>query len=151
MQRQQGDVLLFQTNDDGDIIVEGGVVTMSGGLEVSAYLALFGGNEDDDSSQKTPNQYWGNLDENESSRKYRSKTQFLLSTIPPIPANLPQLQDAATNDLDFFITDKIASSVNVVVSMPGLNRVKFVITIEAQGFESEFEFVENWKASTDGT
>ena len=47
---QEGDVLLFQTNDEGDIESIDGVVTMSGGLETMFYLSIFGGNEDDDAT-----------------------------------------------------------------------------------------------------
>ena len=63
MAEQQGDVSLFQTNDDGNIEVEGGIVTMGGGLETSAYLSLFGGNEDDDNRTDNPANWWGNIDE----------------------------------------------------------------------------------------
>ena len=45
---QQGDVLLFQTIDDGNVEVINGIITMSGGLDTAAYLSLFGGNEEDD-------------------------------------------------------------------------------------------------------
>jgi len=58
---QQGDVKLFQTTDDGDIYVVNGIVEMSGGLETSAYLSLFGGNEDDDGSDGSPFSWWANL------------------------------------------------------------------------------------------
>ncbi len=144
------DVLLFQTDNDGDMEIEDGIATLTPGLGVTAYLALFGGNEEDDGSQTTPKQYWGNLDETNDSRKYRSATQNILNTAPPIPANLGKLEDAAIKDLNFFITDNIASDVSVTVVMPGLNRVKYTIKITAEGFENEFEFVENWRASTNG-
>ena len=54
---QQGDVLLFQTVDDGEINIENGVVEMSGGLETAAYLSLYGGNEDDDGREARQNIY----------------------------------------------------------------------------------------------
>lgn len=144
------DVFLFQTDNDGDIDDSTGDLALTSGLDVAAYLALFGGNVDDDGSQDTPYQYWGNIDETSETRKYRSKTQNLLSTVPPIPANLGRIQDAASGDLSFFITEKIASSVDVIASMPNLNRVSLSVTIRAEGFEQEFNFVENWRASTNG-
>ena len=145
---QQGDVLLFQTNNDGDIIVADGIVEMSGGLESAAYLSLFGGNEDDDGSSNNANTYWGNLDELDPVAQYRSETQNLLQGIPATTGNLRRIKDAAQRDLQWFLDKKIASSVLVVVSIPELNRIKIIITIEAQGVESSFEFVENWKVST---
>lgn len=145
---QQGDVLLFQTNNDGDIIVTGGVVQMSGGLETAAYLSLFGGNEDDDGLSDNGLTYWGNIDELDPAMQYRSETQHLLQGIPATTGNLRRIEDAALRDLQWFLDKKIASSVSVIVTIPELNKIKITVEIEAQGVESSFEFVENWKVST---
>lgn len=136
MDNQQGDVNLFQTDDDGDITVVGGIVTMVGGLETSAYLSLFGGNED-------LSNWWGNIDADDKSKEYRSETQNLLQSIPATTGNLRRIEDAANRDLAWFITDKVASSVAVVVTMPALNKIKITVNIDG----GSLEFVENWKAS----
>lgn len=146
MAEQQGDVSLFQTDDDGNITVEGGIVTMGGGLETSAYLSLFGGNEDDDGREDNPANWWANIDEVDPSNEYRSETQNLLQALAATSGNLRRIEDAANRDLSWFITNKVASSVNVAASIPGINRIKLTIDIEAQGEESSFELVENWKA-----
>jgi phage gp46-like protein len=148
MAEQQGDVLLCQTNDDGEINIVDGIVEMSGGLETAAYLSLFGGNEDDDGRSNNTATWWANLDEVDTTRHYRSETQHLLQAIPAITGNLRRIEDAAARDLAWFIEGNIASSVTVSASIPGLNKVKLNIDIEALGQESSFEFVENWKAST---
>jgi len=148
MAEQQGDVSLFQTDDDGDITVIDGIVTMSGGLETAAYLSLFGGNEDDDGRSDNPVNWWGNIDEVDLDRQYRSETQNLLEALPATTGNLRRIEDAVNRDLAWFIESKVASSVNVTVSIPGINRIKLKINIEALGNESDFEFVENWKATT---
>lgn len=145
---QQGDVLLFQTDDNGEINVEGGLVEMSGGLETAAYLSLFGGNEDDDGLSENGFTFWGNLDEIDPAQQYRSETQHLLQSIPATTGNLRRIEDAADRDLAWFIEKKVASSVTVIASIPGLNKIKIVINIEAQGEEYKFEFVENWKVSS---
>lgn len=147
MSEQQGDVLLFQTNDDGDINVVNGVVEMSGGLETAAYLSLFGGNEDDDGRDNSPANWWGNLDEIDPSRQYRSETQNLLQALTATSGNLRRIEDAAARDLEWFTQTGVASSVVVSASIPDVNKVRIVIDIEAEGEESRFEFVENWKAS----
>lgn len=147
MAEQQGDVLLFQTDDDGEINVVDGIVEMSGGLETAAYLSLFGGNEDDDGRDSNPATWWGNIDEIDPGRQYRSETQHLLQSIPATTGNLRRVEDAAVRDLAWFVQNNVASSVSVVASIPGVNRIKLTIDIEAQGEESSFEFVENWKAS----
>ena len=143
---QQGDVSLQQTNDDGEITVVNGVVTMSGGLETAAYLSLFGGNEDDDGSRGNRKTWWGNLLEITSEKKYVSETQHLLQSIPATSSNLRKIEDAAKKDLNWFLSSNIASSVVVFASIPGANRVSLSVTINALGEETEFNFTENWKA-----
>lgn len=145
---QQGDVSLFQTNDGGNIEVDGGIVTMGGGLETSAYLSLFGGNEDDDGRADSLFNWWGNLDEVSPARQYHSETQNLLQALPATSGNLRRIEDAANRDLAWFTEGRIASSLDVNASIPGVNKIKLTINIEALGEESSFEFVENWKAGS---
>jgi len=141
---QQGDVILCQSNDGGEISVLGGTVEMSGGLSTAAYLSLFGGNEDDGGAQVSTSGWWGNIDENVPERKYRSETQFLLQGIPATSANLLRIEAAAMRDLQWMRDVRVASDVRVVASVPALNRIKLAVDIEAIGDESHFEFVENW-------
>lgn len=142
---QQGDVLLIQAIDDGEIIVENGIVEMSGGLETAAYLSLFGGNEDDDGRDNSPFSWWGNLDEINLSQQYHSETQNLLQAIPASSANLLKVEDAVNRDLSWFLQDNIASSIVAEVSIPTFNVIKIIINIEANGEESNFNFTQNWK------
>jgi len=143
---QQGDVHLYQTVDDGDISVVDGVVEMVGGLQVMAYLCLFGGNAADDRSQDSNRSWWYNLNISDPSLQYRAETQFLLRSIPATSANLIRIQDAAARDLAIFTEQGIASSVDVTASIPAPNRISIVVNIDAEGDESRFEYVENWKA-----
>lgn len=144
---QQGDIKLFQTNDDGEITIINGVVEMIGGFETAAYLSLFGGNEDDAGGESNPQTWWGNLGVVSSAERYVSETQNLLQAIPATSANLLRIEEAVKRDLQWFLDSSIASSVTVAVSIPALNRLKIVVTIEAQGEESEFSFAENWKVA----
>lgn len=148
MNTQQGDVLLYQSVNNGDIIVEDGITCMTGGFETAAYLSLFGGNREDDGSSENPNTWWGNIAETEEARKYVSETQYIIDSLPLSANNLRRIQDAATRDLNWFLSSNIASSLTVSASIPARNQVKIAIGITAEGNESEFEFVENWKAST---
>jgi len=142
------DVLLFQTNDNGEIEIEGGLVTLTPGLDTSAYLSLFGGNWKDDGSQNNRQTWWGNLDETEPAKRYRSETQYLLGTIPATSRNLRRVEDAATRDLQWLLDEAVASSLTVSASLIGLNRVKIEVIIRAEGDESQFNYTENWRAST---
>lgn len=144
---QQGDVLLFQTDDDGEINIENGVIEMSGGLETAAYLSMYGGNEEDDGRADNAKSWWGNVDENNLANQYRSETQHLLQSLPATTGNLRRLEDAAGRDLNWFIEENVASTITVFASIPGINRVKTRININAEGEESTFEFTDNWKVA----
>jgi len=141
---QQGDVVLRQTINDGEISVVDGIVAMDGGLETSVYLALFGGNEDDTGTVNDPNEWWGNRLETDEARTYRSATQNLLKSLPVTAANLLRLTGAVKTDLQYLLDENIASSVSAAVTIPALNKVQINIDIEAQGVESSFEFVAVW-------
>ena len=145
---QQGDVYLFQSNDEGEINVEGGIVEMRSSLETSAYVSLFGGNEDDDGSQDNTQNWWGNVIEDDPAFQYRSRLQNLLRSIPSIPANLRRLENAALLDLQWFIDKRIASELNVVATLVDVEKVRIDIEINAFGDESTLEFTENWRADT---
>ena len=149
---QQGDVLLQQTEDGGEITFAQGLVEMIGGLETSVYLSLFGGNEDDDGRVGNPQTWWGNIQETDPDFRYISETQYLTKALPPSSANLRRIEDAATRDLQWLINKRVASSIIVAssvvvrVTIPRLNIMQIQVTIEANGIESNFEFVENWKS-----
>lgn len=143
--QQQGDVWLYHILDDGDIVIENGVVEMNGGLGTAAYLSLFGGNEDDNGRPKNSFTWWGNFIELDSSKHYVSELQHLMQTLPLITGNLRRIEDAALRDLKWFLTEQIASSVQVEASIPDVNRVDITVRIEANGQENTFQFTENWK------
>lgn len=143
MAEQQGDILLFQTNDGGEMDVATGIVEMSGGLQTAAYLSLFGGNEDDAGGSDLSATWWANLDEARPERKYRSETQNVLQALPSSPGNLKRVEDAAGRDLSWMVGQKVAASVTVSASMPGLNKIKLTINIDG---DLTVEFLENWKA-----
>ena len=130
------DVLLCQTINNGDISLEAGVVEMSPGLETAAYLSMFGGSD-----------WWGNVDETVPARQYSAKTQAALETLPPTSRNLLRIEEAAKQDLGWFISEGVASSVEAVETIPALNQVKLAISIKAEGQEADFEYTENWKNS----
>lgn len=135
------DVLLRQTSDGGDITLEGGLLLMSEGLETAAYLSLFGGNEDDpgDAGASTL-QWWGNLLETDAARTYRSETQYLIKSLPAIPANLRRIEQAAARDLQWMLDTATALSVTVEATIPALNRVRINLTIDTTTDRVELSF-----------
>jgi phage gp46-like protein len=142
--QQEGDVLLYQTTDDGNINVEGGLVELSGGLQTAAYLSLFGGNENDDGIAGNPETWWGNTLENESAHRYISETQHLIKSLPITSANLLRVEDAAKRDLAWFKDRGVATEIRVSASILGLNMIKLTIDID----QERLEFTENWRSAS---
>jgi phage gp46-like protein len=142
-----GDVLLFQTNDDGDITVTGGITQLTGGFDTAFYLSLFGGNFEDDGAQDNPFTWWGNLLENEPEGKYVSRTQNLLRGLPASSGNLRRIEEAALADLQWFLDAGIATDLTVEASIPEYGRVKISGSITVDGVTIPFTFFENWKAA----
>ncbi len=140
----EGDVLIFQTTDDGEIEIENGLVTMTPGLDNAVYLSLFGGNEEDPGGDDRTQEWWGNLIEIDPTRQYRSETQHLLRAIPAVTANLRRIEDAARRDLAWVIPAGVASVVEVAATMPALNKVQIDVTINGN---ETLTYLENWQAS----
>lgn len=135
------DVLLRQADDGGEITLQGGLMLLSDGLETAVYLSLFGGNEDDPGDVDSPLQWWGNLLEAEPERSYRSETQYLLKSLPAIPANLRRIEQAAARDLQWMLDTDNAQSITVEATIPALNRVQINLTIiTAAGQRIELSF-----------
>lgn len=122
------DVLLFQTEDDGEILIPtGDDVTLTNGFETADYLSLFGGNLEDDGTQATERQqWWGNVGETTSARRQRSSFQALIENGVLTSSLLPRLERAAESDLAWKLGDGLAESIKVTVSVPARNRVLVV-------------------------
>lgn len=148
MTDQQGDVLLYQTVDGGEINVVNGITEMTAGLDVAAYLSLFGGNEDDDGSADNSRQWWGNAIEPDTAGHLRGETGYLLNRLTAAPYNISRLEQAATRDLAWFVSSGLATSVSVSVSIPEAYAARFDIKVEANGDTVAVDFTENWRSST---
>ena len=146
MTPQQGDVSLFNTPDGGEISIENGVALMNGGLETTVYLSLFGGNSDDTGKADDPRSWWGNQFVTDPAFEYRSETQFFLTGVAAIPANLNLLEKTIERDLAWMFTKKIISNLEIFVSMPAPKRVNMILEIEAFGVIYKFNYTEMWGA-----
>lgn len=132
------DVLLFQTPDGGEISCANGQLALTEGLEVAAYLSCFGGNADDSGLEADDSkQWWGNFDQTDPDKRYRSELQFLLRTLPLIPANLKRFEDAATSDLKW-LTTSVADSVAARATMPGIDKIKIDVALVIDGKNTKF-------------
>ncbi len=147
---QTGDVLVVSDLAGGSeftISIVNGTMQMTQDFTTAIDLSFFGGNERDDGRPDNDEGWWGNLLENEDQFKLVSHLQNLLRGLPTTSANLILLNEAARLDLQWFLDTKIADSVEVSVSLIGVDKVKIEGTVTAIGLEQSFSFVENWKAS----
>jgi hypothetical protein len=144
---QQGDVLIFHTADGGNINVVNGIIEMTGGFGPAIYYALFGGNVEDDGRDNNPKTWWGNIEEDDPHAKLVSRFQYLLFNINPNSSNLKRLEDAAQADLKFFKDLKIAKTIDIVTSIPALNKLDVVIDLDSGTIEQvSVNFLLNWRA-----
>ncbi len=157
MSAQAGDVALIQTFEGPDLVTDpgrveftievvNGLMTMTPDFDTAIKLSLFGGEKEDDGSPGNPATWWGNLTETSDALQYRSRTQYLLNTVPATSGNLKKIEDAARLDLAWFLDTNTANSLDVSAIIPALNRVTISGTIRADGIETKFSFTENWKA-----
>jgi phage gp46-like protein len=140
------DVRIYQKDDGGEIDCVGGQIGLDDGLDAAVYLSLFGGNSDDSGIDgDKPKQWWGNADEPDVTRHYRSELQYLLNTLPLIPMSLRRFEAVAGTDLAWMLETGLASFVGAIASMPALNTVKLQLKIVIQDrvYEPAFLFRKN--------
>ena len=144
----EGDVLIKQTADGGEIYFNSGIIETTLGFESMVYLLLFGGNRKDDGTEATKKyEWWGNkLENNNPERKVHSRFQNILYGLPATPENIKKLEDAARQDLEVLKAQKIVDSLDIELTITEPKRVEIEIIgwkDESKLFETIFEA--NWK------
>lgn len=136
---------MLQTNDGGEFEIVNGEPTMDDSPETSVKLSLFGGNKDDSGADgDARRQWWGNVDEADPQKRYRSETQALLRSLVPIPANLRRLEDAVVRDLAWMTENGTATFVAAAARMPARNTVEFTVSVEVDGRNFPITITKPW-------
>jgi hypothetical protein len=139
------DPLLFHTPNGGEMEITGGVTALTAGYANAAYLSMFGGNEQDSGDDDTKTkQWWANLTESAPERQYRSRTQYLLKSLPAVPANLRAIEDAIEGDLAWFVDLGIATLVAGTARLVGVNRVSIEARITIEDEVQTFKLERPW-------
>jgi len=141
------DVRLYLDDDGGEVTFTAGQIEIADGLETAGLLSILGGNEDDSGADcDNAKQWWGNLLETEEALKYRSRTAYLLRSIPAISGNLPVIEEAVNADLEWMLGE-FASAIEVTASLPALRRVDIDVDVTVGANKYELSFTETWSPS----
>lgn len=116
----QGDVLLFQTTDGGEITVENNQIKLTEGLETAVYLSLF-----------SPEDWFLNDIAETNEEKLSSETEQVIRNKPNVSKNYGLLEQAINNDLKWLTTGKYADAISVSVSSNQVNRVNINLTVDS--------------------
>lgn len=139
------DVLMYHTPEGGEVTLSGGEPLYTDGIETAVFLSLFGGQAEDDATDATKHrQWWGNWEEPDPARRYRSATQALLRGLPAIPANLRRVEDAIVTDLQWMIGSGLAQIVSARARMPAPKRIEIRCEIVIDGRSTQFKFATDW-------
>jgi phage gp46-like protein len=125
----EGDALLYETMDGGELAIENGLFISDKQFSSSVYLSLFGGNKDDPGKIKNDKEWWGNfLNGTNESEKLKSRFQHIITGFPMTVKNIKEAETAAALDLNWFISEKIADGISVYGQAAGKH--KFNLTVE---------------------
>lgn len=128
----QGDVLLFQTDDGGNISLTNGQIDMTTGLETAVYLSLF-----------SPEDWFLNDIAETDDEKLSSETNKIIDTLPNVSGNYSLLEQANLMDLQWLIDNDYANEVTSSVSSDAINRVNIQINVDKQ----ILNFSEGWNTN----
>jgi len=130
LQNFEGDLLLYETLDGGDVLIENGLFISDKQFSTAVYLSLFGGNKTDSGKVKNSDEFWGNfLNDITESEKLRSRFQYITTGLPMSVKNIKEAENAALMDLQWFINENIADEITAYGQAVGKNRFKIIIKI----------------------
>lgn len=145
MDFQNGDVKLIITKEGFDIDLKNNFIEMTSGFESAIFLSIFGGNEEDDYSEATKEkQFWGNR---LNGNQYRSRTLKFINGSYANAQNLQLLEKNILLDLNWFIEENIADTLEVDCSIPNFNELKIDIRLLRDSkLLANSNYKLNWKA-----
>ncbi|MDR1586542.1 MAG: hypothetical protein LBS57_03700 [Treponema sp.] len=152
LQDFEGDLLLEDTPDGGDIRIEDGLFVSDRSFRTSVYLSLFGGNKEDNGKVRNRKTWWGNTLRGVSeNQKLVSRFQALIHGLPMTTKNILDAEAAARLDLKWMVDDGIADEIIADGRAVSHSRFELKVQINAKG-KSIFEHIYAlfWKAGSNG-
>lgn len=144
------DIELIEQGDGGELIKTSNDLSVIYGFENEVYIALFGGNVLEDTTQKRNPldldlSFWGNnlLHPNDKSVQYNSKTERSLNIIPLTSAGRALIEQAVKDDLSYL---SAIGTITVNVSITGVDRIEIDVQMQ-QPANSAQNFSYVWDAT----
>ena len=147
-----GDVLLIETPDGGDIVLESGLVKPCKDVSTAVYLSLFGGNKEDAGTVKNRCTWWANtLKETPESEKMISRFQAVIAGLPLSVKNIRKAETAAALDLEWLKLEGVADEIIADGKTKGKNTFMLKVEVKSKGqqlYQKEFALL--WGHGIDG-
>lgn len=144
------DLRIIETKDGGDVVLKGNDLEMISGFQNMPYIALFGGNtEQNTTGPKTTEQtfdFWGNflLHPTLQNIWFNSRTEDLLNKVALTPSGRIQIEQQVKKDLEFM---QAFASVTVNVSLVSVDRIQINIILIEPGQLDSTELMYIWDAT----
>ena len=124
----EGDLLLCDTPDGGDVLLENGLFNDDQGFSTAVYLSLFGGNKEDAGKVKNSKTWWGNrLSGTTEAEKIISRFQNIITSLPITVKNIKAAESAAMLDLKWIIDLGVADKIEATGR--SLEKGRFELTV----------------------
>jgi phage gp46-like protein len=124
----EGDLLLEDTPDGGDIKIENDLFVSDMSFNTAVYLSLFGGNKNDNGKVKNKFTWWGNtLAGISESEKLISRFQSIIFGLPMTTKNIQSAENAASLDLKWVVDEGIGDK--RIIFGQAVTRNKFALTV----------------------
>ena len=134
-QLRQGDIALYNTPDGGEISIKTGEPVMDLGYESAVYISLFGAGED---------KHWSEEYQTEI-EKFSSEFYNFIVGKPKSVSNINRAEDLAKKDLNWFLVEGIADTLNVSITSMDKNKIELSYELLLDGLKlAENKYVINW-------
>jgi phage gp46-like protein len=151
-QNFQGDLLLVETPDGGDCVLNDGLLSADHAFGTAVFISLFGGNKADAGAVETRGTWWGNtLQGILEKEKIVSRFQNFIHKMPMTVKNIKDAKDMASLDLEWIADEGIADEIKIDARSEGINRLRlFVQVIKAGKTIYETDYGVLWGAGING-
>lgn len=152
-----------KNGDGGDLqgieVIDGDAkyfdIDLDFGLLSMAYLSLFGGNiEADTTGNEKPgyprSDFWGNQLIADVDAQFNSSLERALLTLPIVSSNIIKFEDAAKFDLKWMIDRGHAESVDVSINIIAVDRVSIAVYIKEPESNARLKGVWDYMKSKKG-